>query len=160
MKKLIKMFQCLTLLIAGLLIVLLLIPFLLKQKSYVVLSGSMEPIIKTGSIVYINTKVKPNDIKTNDIIGFKIAKGYATHRVTKVNKNNTFTTKGDANKEEDITPVSYNNYIGKVIFHIPYLGFLLSFMKSKPGIIVLSIIIVLNIVIIILEKEKLDEKEN
>ena len=38
---------------------------------YVVLSGSMEPTIKTGSLCFINKHAKFNNVKEKDIIAYK-----------------------------------------------------------------------------------------
>ena len=67
----------------------------------IVLSGSMEPKIHTGSICFINKKVPYDKIKTGDIIAFKAGKNtMVTHRVISVT-NAGFETKGDANKVSD-----------------------------------------------------------
>lgn len=51
----------------------------------IVLSGSMEPKIHTGSICFINKKVPYDKIKTGDIIAFKAGKNtMVTHRVISV----------------------------------------------------------------------------
>lgn len=61
----------------------------------IVLSGSMEPKIHTGSICFINKKVPYDKIKTGDIIAFKAGKNtMVTHRVISVT-NSGFETKGD-----------------------------------------------------------------
>ena len=48
---------------------------------YVVLSGSMEPKVPTGSLCFINEHVKYESIKTGDVIAFKMSDGtLVTHR--------------------------------------------------------------------------------
>ena len=49
--------------------------YILGFKPYVVLSGSMEPTIKTGSLCIINQNVKYNEIKEKDIIAFRFNNG-------------------------------------------------------------------------------------
>lgn len=154
MKTLIKIFQNLVVIIALLLILFLLIPTIIGIKPYVVLSGSMEPIIKTGSIVYINTYKKAEDVQENDIISFKIDNGQVVHRVISINDDETFTTKGDANNTVDSNSVSFNDYIGETMFSIPYLGFLLSSMKSKTGILIIFFIVFLNIGFVLFDKKE------
>jgi len=99
---------------------------------YVVLSGSMEPTIETGSLCFINKHVKYENIKKKDIIAFKMQDGtLVTHRVVKVSKQG-LTTKGDNNKETDgITTKS--NYFGKNIFWIPKLGYLIVLIQTTKG---------------------------
>ena len=65
-----------------------------------------------------------------------------THRVV---SNDTaageITTKGDANEQNDISKVTYMNVEGKVIFHVPHLGYLASPLSSTMGKISLALII-------------------
>ena len=52
---------------------------------YVVLSGSMEPTIETGSICFINKHADIKKIKENDIIAFKHNNGtLVTHRAVEI----------------------------------------------------------------------------
>src|SRR3990167_10268699 len=87
----------------------------------VVESGSMEPAIKTGSVVLI----KPSSIyKIGDVItfegNFKDAKGQkvpTTHRIIemRVDRGNpVYITKGDANEEPDSKEIPQSQVIGKV----------------------------------------------
>ena len=65
--------------------VLLLILLFIGIEPFVVLSGSMEPKIETGSLCFINKKVKYEDIEENDIIAFKMSdKTLVTHRVVEI----------------------------------------------------------------------------
>ena len=62
-------------------------------------------------------------------------------------------TKDDANEDSDMLPVSASSVIGEVVFDIPYLGYLSSFMKSQLGFILA--IYLPAIIIIALELRKL-----
>ena len=119
-------------------------PRLAGIKTYVVISGSMEPAIPVGSLVYSKT-VEPSTLETGDVIVFyssKAAEGGGstseiipiTHRVV---LNDTtageITTKGDANEQNDVSKVIYNNVEGKVIFHIPHLGYIGAPLSSTMG---------------------------
>ena len=107
------------------------VPKFLGMDSYSVISGSMEPAIPTGSLVYSKYQ-DPETIEAGDVIVFNDAVlagetmgdiPVVSHRVVKNDEaNQEFVTKGDANKQEDMAPIPYNNLIGKVIFHIPVLG--------------------------------------
>ena len=96
----------------------------------------MEPEIKVGSLIYVR-EGEPEEIEEKDVIAFfsSVEEGsIITHRVVKNNVvSGTFTTKGDANSSEDPTPVSYDNFIGKVVFKIPYLGKALAILTSFYG---------------------------
>jgi len=103
---------------------------LFGYDAYSVVSGSMEPAIPTGSLVYVQ-ETAPEDMKEDDVIAFYGAKdsnAIITHRVVE-NKvvMGEFITKGDANKTEDMNAVPYSNFIGKVVYTIPVLG------KGRPG---------------------------
>jgi len=109
----------------------------------IVQSGSMEPSIKTGSIVI----VKPSpEYKVGDIITFgPVPKGKVptTHRITDVRLQTgspVFVTKGDANEESDTKEVSSRDVIGKVLLDVPYMGFALAAAKKPIGFAVLIIV--------------------
>lgn len=108
-----------------------------------VLSGSMEPAISTGSIL-VSRPVSPDEIRVGDIITFtgSARERLITHRVTAIGQSDgiVFTTKGDANNAQDPIPVPAENVVGKVIVHLPFIGFIMSFAKTMPGIILMLVI--------------------
>ena len=116
-------------------------PFPGNFKVMTVLSGSMEPAIKTGSVVI----VKPEkNYKIGDIITF-YSEGRLpiTHRIydAKIIKGEVYyITKGDANKTPDDRKISKKGIIGKVLFSVPYLGFLIEFTKKPVGFLFLIIV--------------------
>ena len=91
-----------------------------------VLSGSMEPAIKTGDLIIIKD-IDESNIKTGDVITFKTdSDTFVTHRVIGVSNENgkpRFKTKGDANNVEDEDLISGNDVVGKYIFRIPRFGY-------------------------------------
>jgi len=120
------------------------LPFLpLDARS--VLTGSMEPAIPTGSIVFIYPQ---NSYKEGDIITFRPDGSRlalpVTHRIVGAlqddNDEPYFVTMGDNNQGEDASPVYTEDIYGKVILHIPFLGRLLEFAKTPIGFAVLIII--------------------
>ena len=110
----------------------------------IVLSGSMEPSIHIGDIV-VSSRVDVKELKEGDIITFRY-KGednYITHRISKVLHTEFgifFKTKGDANENEDSRLVESNEVVGKVLFVIPYLGYLPAFARTIPGYILLILL--------------------
>lgn len=132
----------------ALLLIVSVFPIPGNYKALVVLSGSMEPMIKVGSVVI----VKPSeDYKVGDIITFsKGSKTPTTHRIADIEQEESkvlYTVKGDANEDPDLEKVLKENVIGKVFFSIPYLGYPLNFAKQPIGFLLLvwtpAIIIVL-----------------
>ena len=114
----------------------LIIPKLMGYDAYVVVSGSMEPAIPVGSIVYSH-KTDPAQLNEGDVIVFTDpARGTTpiTHRVVSNDRDRCIIiTKGDANAREDADPVTYDNVMGKVGLHIPHLGFVASVFTSTLG---------------------------
>ncbi len=114
--------------------------------SYVVLSGSMHPTIHAGDVV-VSKRVEPSDIEAGDIIVFHRASASqtdrTTHRVVKVvhlDDGLYFRTKGDANENQDANLVPANQVIGRVWFHVPYIGHLLLFARTRAGLLSLVVL--------------------
>lgn len=109
------------------------------SKFMVVLSGSMSPTFDTGSLIAVKA-IEFSDIKAGDIVTFKDIDGkIVTHRVTEI-KNGNLVTKGDGNDSEDMTPVTADRVIGKAYFWLPYLGYLVEFIKSKTGLLLFLVV--------------------
>lgn len=103
---------------------------------YVVLSSSMEPAYMTGSVIYVKS-VDTDQLAVGDAITFRLSGDtIATHRiieVTEVNGQTAFRTQGDANELEDAAAVLASQVVGKPIFTIPYLGYLVTYIHSQTG---------------------------
>ncbi|MBQ9061618.1 MAG: signal peptidase I [Eubacterium sp.] len=109
------------------------LPQFMGYEVFNVISGSMEPEIPVGSAAYVKA-VDPRDIESDDIIAFMSGGTVITHRVIdNYQINKTLTTKGDANAQEDLGEVPYDNVIGKVVKHVPYLGQLMWVLSSNVG---------------------------
>jgi signal peptidase len=105
---------------------------------FIVKSGSMEPKIHTGSVVIDHTAT---NYKLKDVITFKIpnSKDTVTHRIVQISSKNGVTSyrvKGDANPTPDPGPVLKTNVIGRVLFSIPGLGYIIAFIRTLPGLII------------------------
>ena len=98
------------------------VPSLLGYEIYNVTSGSMEPALPVGSVIYVE-HVKPETIQSGDIIAYYVDAVVVTHRVVR-NRivEGVFVTKGDANEMEDIGNTRYRDFIGVVKYHFPFLG--------------------------------------
>ncbi len=139
---------------------------LIGLQVFNVVSGSMEPVYSVGDLIYVKT-VDPDSVKEGDVITFVLNEDLvvATHRVTKVDaENRQFTTKGDANKTEDVAPVHFNNLIGVPVLAIPLLGYVSAYIQSPPGLYVAIAIGVLLLAVVFLpdllaKKDKKEETE-
>jgi signal peptidase len=105
-----------------------------------VLSGSMEPNLKVGGIV-ITRSVPFDDIKEGDIITYISPSDnqLTSHRVYSTSGDFLlgFQTKGDANEQPDPYLVPMEAVVGKVIFTLPYVGYVTNFIKTPVGFLVL-----------------------
>ncbi|MEA4966213.1 MAG: signal peptidase I [Oscillospiraceae bacterium] len=138
-------------------------PMLFGMKEMAVLSGSMEPNIPVGSIVYVDPGTEVTDLVPGDIVTYKLdSSTFVTHRVVSLDEaSQTMITKGDANETAD-GEIQFSQYYGKVKFHIPYLGFITANIRTPAGIMtvtgVVVLIILLNTLPALLSKEEREEK--
>ena len=112
------------------------VPKVFGYEMYTVISGSMEPSIPTGSLVYIKD-MEPQDVTDGDVIAFyggHDSNAIITHRVVKNRVvMGEFVTKGDANEKEDMNPIPYMNFLGRVELSIPVVGKLAQMLTSMEG---------------------------
>ena len=115
---------------------MLVVPRVMKLEPYNVVSGSMEPNIPVGGLVYVD-QTPPEEIQEGDVIAFYSsvdAGAIITHRVVENYVTaGEFVTKGDANPEEDAVRAVYDCYRGKVVKVIPKIGYILAFIASQNG---------------------------
>ena len=126
------------------------IPRMIGYNIYTVVSGSMEPAIPVGSLVYINN-MAPEDVQENEVIAFYGAtdgSSIITHRVvTNSTVMGEFITKGDANEEKDMNPIPYSHFIGKVVLTVPKVGGIAQTFTSTTGKIAAACMIALAVVL-------------
>ena len=114
-------------------------------KSFIVLSGSMEPTINVGDLIFVkDTK----NIKEQDIISFQVENAVITHRVIEITKNNTYITKGDANNIEDTEEIAKDKIQGKYFFKIGKIGNIILFFKTNYGMLILIMLFLLYLLIV------------
>lgn len=130
------------------------VPKLFGIEPFITLSGSMEPCIPTGSVVFIDTKDR--DVHEGDIIAFKSGDGQGatvTHRAVKISEDgNTIITKGDNNEVEDLAPLKPEHVIGKYKLCIPKIGLILGKLDAKKNAAIGGFLILANIAMAVLEK--------
>ncbi|HAM79478.1 signal peptidase I SipW [Ornithinibacillus bavariensis] len=112
-------------------------PSLFGHQVKVVLSGSMDPTFKTGSIILTELVGSDTTYKNGDIITFQQEDRLVTHRIVDVmdvNGNQLFQTKGDNNNAADRDYVQAQHIVGKYTgVTIPILGYVVGFATSKLG---------------------------
>lgn len=102
-----------------------------------VVTGSMEPALAVGDAILIK-KVSVQNINEQDIITYKSATGvlsgnFITHRVIEkhiLNDIITFTTKGDANTEEDAEVITEEKIYGVFVKKLSFIKFLMSILSN------------------------------
>ncbi len=119
-------------------VLLILIVCLLCFRLDVVMSGSMEPAIPTGSLV-ISSRIVKSSYEVGDIIIYRDDQQNILHRIVSIEED--YITKGDANENEDFLPVSYEQIVGHYLFHIPYLGYLWKMIQEHVLFILMLIFI-------------------
>lgn len=112
------------------------IQYLLSIKPYIVMSGSMEPEIHTGSLVFVDESYEFDKVKVGDVIAFKPTEDtLVTHRVINI-ENGFIETKGDNNDVSDGFSTNKDNFIGLSKYWMPKAGYLFKWIQSSRGIII------------------------
>lgn len=110
----------------------------------IVISGSMEPTIPTGSMSFARV-VDAKTVKVGDIVTVNrtFGTGLVTHRVVKTAQGvqgvTLLTLRGDANKTDDPQPYSVRE-AGLVAFSVPVLGTVASAFQSKNGLVAIALV--------------------
>lgn len=121
--------------VAALLLVSLL-PITGNVEIKIVKSGSMEPTIHTGSLVVV---FPTGNYHAGDVVTFgKDTKTSipTTHRIVSERTEGGktyYTTQGDANEDPDPEQATATSVIGKVLFSVPFAGYVLDFARQPLG---------------------------
>ncbi|WP_143008413.1 class B sortase [Pseudobutyrivibrio sp. YE44] len=154
MEKILKTIGNLIIVIVILACIPLAIPRVLGMEEYNVISGSMEPEISVGSLVFVKG-IAFEELAEGDVIAFQSGASVVTHRVISIEKDTKLiSTKGDANNVADFMPVAYKDVIGKVEYHVPILGNLAAWLSETIGKIVAGIILMVGILLSNIEEKK------
>jgi signal peptidase len=118
------------------------LPILFKSKPLVVLSGSMEPTYKVGSIIYYK---ESKDFKKGDVIVFQTSNDTnVTHRIEEI-ENGKITTKGDANETVDAQKITAEAVKGKVQkYSIPFVGYYINFINKNMWITSIAVLVLVS----------------
>jgi signal peptidase len=132
--------------VLALLLLATVFPITGNYKVLIVQSGSMEPALLTGSLVFTKPQA---DYSVHDIITYQSGRDLITHRIFEKKQNTSgisYITKGDANKASDKNNITDSAIIGRVFLSVPYLGFAVDTAKKPWG---FAFIVVLPALIII-----------
>jgi signal peptidase len=136
-----------------------------QNPFYVVASGSMIPVLQVYDVLIVQGHEPFEDIKVGDIIVFNRPSGHdrvIVHRVAAIidDEPKTIRTKGDANPASipgTDFPITKEEYIGKVAYVIPQVGYVTQLLK--PPINYIIIVIVIGIMVVKQMSKKKNEKE-
>lgn len=142
-------------------ITLVYLPKIIGYEAYSIETGSMEPTIHTGSMIYVKPCNEFNDYNVGDVVTFSdnsSAKSF-THRIVGINETEqTFKTRGDANNTDDLEPTNFLYAVGKVKMVVPYLGYVSFFLRNTVVKIIAAVIYIawtaIEIEIFITERKK------
>lgn len=102
----------------------------------IVQSGSMEPAIKTGSVI---ATIPRAEYRVGDVVTFEgtqVNPMPTTHRIVGIEKGDGgpfFATQGDANEDQDYRRVTQAEILGKVFLSVPYAGYAADFFGTANG---------------------------
>lgn len=121
---------------------LIFIPSFWGHKPLVVISGSMEPVLKVGGILYYHEE-KIENFEEADILVYELNDHIISHRIVEKD-DSTFLTKGDANESIDTYFVNENQVLGKgTNWSIPYIGYYADFIYHHKYLLFISIGIII-----------------
>ncbi|HKU49495.1 MAG TPA: signal peptidase I [Nitrososphaera sp.] len=118
---------------------------------YVVSSGSMEPVLKQYDILVVRDGQSFDELKVGEIIVFHRPEGgdrVIVHRIVEIAEgrdgDRILRTKGDANPSSipgTDFPISRDDYIGRVVYVIPGVGFITQAIAPPVNYIIIAIIL-------------------
>lgn len=135
---------------------LIFIPTLWGDKPLVVISGSMEPTLNVGGILYYHDK-DYTDFQKDDVIVYQLEDHIISHRVFDITENGII-TKGDANNTYDNLLIKESQVLGEgTNWCIPLIGYYADFIYNHKYLLFISL---LAIVIDMISDKKKEGKCN
>jgi len=121
------------------------VPYLVGFRSLTVMSGSMVPTLRVGDVVVVE-QISPTSARIGDVVTFRDPTDptrLLTHRVRKIEIADgvvRFVTKGDANTSVEAWKVPAGGTIGRVVYHVPWIGYALFWIRGRLGRLLLLVI--------------------
>ena len=120
----------------------------------VVMSGSMEPALSVDDVIFV---VEKDEYNVGDFVVYQDGYSLVVHELIEKQDDGTVITKGMANNISD-DPIAVDSIRGRVAFHIPAVGLLVTALKS-PIATVLILGAVIYLVILSYKKERQNEAD-
>ena len=121
------------------------LPGLAGYHNLTITGGSMGSALPVGSVAVTRT-IDIRDVRVGDVIAFNRSRGGVTivHRVVAINQTDdgpVAVTRGDANSNDDADGLLLQHAQGdRVVYHVPWIGYVFVFAQSPGGIIALTIV--------------------
>ena len=136
-----------------------------ENPFYVVASGSMIPELQVYDVLIVQGHVPIEDIQIGDIIVFDRPSGHdrvIVHRVVSITDDEprTLRTKGDNNVASipgTDFPITEKEYIGKVEFQVPQIGYVTQVLKPPTNYILIVLVIGVMIIKEIIKRKNIKE---
>ena len=133
-----------------------------QNPFYVVASGSMIPELEVYDVLIVQGHEPFEDIETGDIIVFNRPSDHnrvIVHRVVSIisDEPKEVRTKGDANPASipgTDFPITEEEYIGKVVYTLPQVGYVTQLLKPPINYIIIAVVIGVMIVKQVTKKKK------
>lgn len=121
---------------------LIFVPSIWGYKPLVVMSGSMEPTLQVGGILYYH-EFDLEDFENGDILVYSTKEHIISHRL--VDKTGDgFITKGDNNNTIDSSLVNNNQILGKgTNWSIPFIGYYADYIHGHKYLLYISLGIII-----------------
>ena len=141
------------------------IAFGTQNPLYVVASGSMIPVLEVYDVIIIQGHIPFEEIEIGNIIVFNRPSDHdrvIVHRVVSIIDDDpkTIRTQGDANNASipgTDFPITEEEYIGKVEYILPQVGYVPQLLKPPTNYIIIVIVVGVMIVKQMMQKKKKDE---
>ena len=132
-----------------------------QNPFYVVASGSMIPVLEVYDVLIVSGHEPFEDIQIGDIIVFNRPSDHdrvIVHRVVSITNEDpkTVKTKGDANPGSipgTDFPITEEEYIGKVIYTLPQVGYATNILKPPVNYILIALIIGIMVIKQVIKKK-------
>ena len=140
------------------------IAFGTQNPFYVVASGSMIPVLEVYDVIIIQGHIPFEEIEIGNIIVFNRPSDHdrvIVHRVVSIIDDDpkTIRTQGDANNASipgTDFPITEEEYIGKVEYILPQVGYVTQLLKPPTNYIIIVIVVGVMIVKQMMQKKKKD----
>jgi signal peptidase len=133
-----------------------------QNPFYVVASGSMVPELQVYDVLVVQGHEPFDDIEIGDIIVFNRPSDHnkvIVHRVVSIINDDpkTVRTQGDANSASirgTDFPITEEEYIGKVAYNLPQVGYVTQLLKPPVNYVIIAIVIGVMVIKQITKKKK------